>query len=83
MKGNNKVDFYRHISSKRETRESVNVLLVTKDMEKAKILQSCVVSVFTSQTGLQESQIHENSGKVQSKEEIKFKQTGHIKSPWD
>ena len=54
------------------------MLVVTKDMEKAKILQACIVSVFTSQTVLQESKMPENSGKVQSKEEIKFKQTGHI-----
>jgi len=48
--------------------------MVVKGMEKAKVLQAYVVSVFTVETGLQESQIPENSEKVQSKEEIRFKQ---------
>lgn len=43
MKGNNKVGFYRHVSSTRKTRENVNVLLLKNDMEKAKILQACIV----------------------------------------
>lgn len=45
-------------------------VLVTKDMEKAVILDVFFASVFTTKTGLQESQAPATRGKVWSEEDL-------------
>ena len=68
LKGNK--CFYRYISSKRKVRKNVGLLLngagelMTKDVEKAKILNAFLDSVFIGKTGFQESEISETSEKV-------------------
>ena len=75
VKGNKK-GFYRHISSKRKTRENVGPLLngagdrVTKGMEKAKTLNIFFALVFTGETCVEESKAPETSGKVLSNEKL-------------
>ncbi|GAB0183716.1 mitochondrial enolase superfamily member 1 [Grus japonensis] len=75
MKGNSKV-FYRYMNSKRKTRENASLLLsrpgdlVTKDIEKAKVLSAFFVSAFTSMTGFQQSQVPKTDGKAWSKEDL-------------
>ncbi|OPJ78851.1 hypothetical protein AV530_000022 [Patagioenas fasciata monilis] len=70
----NKEDFYRHIISKVKSKENANLLLngagemVTKDTGKAKVFNVFFTSIFTSKTGLQDSQASETSEKVWSKE---------------
>lgn len=44
--------------------------LVTKDMQKAEVLNAFFSLVFTVKTGFQESQVPVTSGKVQSKEDL-------------
>lgn len=66
VKGNK--DFYRHMDSKRKTRENARRLLngakglETKDTEKAKILSAFFAVVFTGGIYLQECQVLETVG---------------------
>lgn len=70
----NKVSFCKYISSKRKPMENVLSLLkrvwamVTQDMEKSEVLKALFTSLFTSITGLLESQALEIKGNVWSKE---------------
>lgn len=67
VKGNKK-DFYRHMDSRRKTRENVRCLLngakglETKDTEKAEILSAFFALVFTGAIYLQECQVLETVG---------------------
>lgn len=66
VKGNK--DFYRHMDSKRKTRENIRHLLnrakglETKDTEKAKMLNAFFVLVFTGEVYLQECQVLDTVG---------------------
>ena len=72
----NKEGFYRYISSKRRTKRNTVPLpsgiryLTTKVMEKAEVLKVFLILAFTSNTGLQESQVFEISLKVQSEDDL-------------
>lgn len=72
MKGNKK-GIPRRMSSKRRGRENVGVPLngteelVTKDMEKVKVLHAFFTLVFTSHIFLQESEAAETSGKPRAR----------------
>ena len=72
----NKKGFCKYIGDKRKTRDNVGPLLdkmgdlVTRDMEKAEVLDATFASVSTGITGLQESQVSETRGKAWSKEDI-------------
>ncbi|GAB0177898.1 mitochondrial enolase superfamily member 1 [Grus japonensis] len=65
-----------YIGDKKKTRENVGPLfnktgdLGTQDMEKAEVLNAGFLSVFTSKTGLQESQVLETKGKDWSKKDV-------------
>ena len=71
-----KKGFYKHIGDKKKTKENVSPLLnktgqlVTQDIEKAKVVSDVFVSVFTSKTSLQESQIPDTRGKGWSEEDV-------------
>lgn len=77
----NKEGFYRHISSRRKLRENMGLLLneagdlITKDVEKAKVLFSAFTLVFIGNTCLQESQGKE----YLVKEHLNWRYI----SPWD
>lgn len=69
----NKKGFCRHISIKRKSRENVGVLLnrveelVTKDIEKSKLLSAFFTSVFTDHIFLQEPEAAETSWKYRAR----------------
>lgn len=75
VKGDKK-GFYRYTSSKSKSRETMGPLLdgagnrVIKDMEKMEVPQAFFALIFTRKTSLQESQVHETSGKVWNKAEL-------------
>lgn len=75
MKGNRK-HFCRYKNIKRKNKENIGPLLnwtgdlVTKDMEKAEVLNALFVSVFTSKIGPLEPQAPESSVKAWSKEDL-------------
>jgi len=68
--------FFRYMVSRRKARENkglllnVNEVLVTKDMEKAEVLNESFISAFTSKTSLQESPSPESNEEVWSKEDL-------------
>lgn len=63
-----KKGFYKFTCNKRNIRENVSPLvnkaqnLVTQDLENAGVLKAFLALVFTSKTGIQESQASENKG---------------------
>ena len=72
----NKKGFFKSISSKRKTRETVGLLLnevsalVTEDTEKTELLSAAFASVFTAKAGPQDSQTLEVREKVWRKEDL-------------
>jgi len=68
VKGNKK-SFYRYVSDKRKTRENVSPLwkeagdLVTRDMEKAEVLNDVFASAFTCKYSSNTAQITEGKGR--------------------
>ncbi|KAK4827438.1 hypothetical protein QYF61_017995 [Mycteria americana] len=76
MSKTTKKGFYKYLGDKRKARENVGPLLnetghlVTQGMEKAEVLNVFFIPVFSSKTGLQESQASETRGKGWSKEDV-------------
>ena len=68
--------FSKYVGDRRKAGENVGPLLnesgvlVIQHMVKAEVLRTFFASVFSSETGLQESQIPETRGKAWSKEDI-------------
>ena len=81
----NKKGFYKYIGNKRKTRENVGPLLnktrdlVTQDIEQAEVLTAFFVSVFTSKTGLQGSQVPETKGKDWSQKDVPLVEEDQIR----
>ncbi|GAB0206869.1 mitochondrial enolase superfamily member 1 [Grus japonensis] len=81
----NKKGFYKYISDKRKARENVGLLLngagalVTQDMEKSEVLNAAFASVYSSKTGLQESQVPETKAKGWSKEDLPLVEEDQIR----
>lgn len=76
-----KNSFYKYISCKRKTRENVGLLLnemgnvLTKNPEKAMVIDGFFALVFTGKTSLQENQAPETYEKVWNKRRIKLQST--------
>ena len=66
-----KKGFYGYMSSKRKTRKSVGLLLNGNEGLVTEVLNALLTSVFNSNTGLQQSQAPETSGKVQGKVDLR------------
>ena len=68
----NKKSFYRYVGDKRKTRENVGPLqkeTVTRDMEKAEVLDDFFASVFTSECSSHTTQVAEGKGRDWENEE--------------
>ena len=57
--------------------------LVTQGMEKADVLDAFFTSIFTGQTGLQDSQASQTRGKVWSKESLHLVEEDQVKEHLD
>jgi len=75
IKGNKK-SFHRYISDKRKARENVGPLwkemgdLVTRDMEKAEVVDDFFASVFTGKCSSHTTQVREGKGRDWENEEL-------------
>lgn len=65
--------------------------ILTRDLEKSKVVNAFLASVFTGSKGIQESQTHETRGKVWSNGDLSSVKENHIRkdlnwtytSPWN